>query len=65
MMQRAPTPAWIAEAADRAERRCGGGFQGHPTPAQQVQTLVSAILDTKFTRDALRRLAKQMSEGKS
>ena len=64
MMQRA-TPAWIAEAADRAEQRTRGGFQGYPTPARQVHTLITAILDPKMTREALRRLAKQMSEGRS
>ena len=64
MMQRA-TPTWIAEAADRAEQRTRGGFQGHPTPTKQVTTLIAAILDRKISREALQRLAKQMSEGKA
>ncbi len=57
------TPAWITEAADRAERRARGGFQSHSTPAQQVQTLIAAIMDRKVSREALQRLVKQMSEG--
>ena len=64
-MQRAPTPTWIAEAAARAEQRTRGDFQNHPTPIQQVQSLIAAIMDPKVNRDALRRLAKSMSEGKS
>jgi hypothetical protein len=63
MMQRAPTPAWIAEAAARAEQRTRGGFHGHPTPLQQVNTLIAAIMDRKVTREALQRLAKEMSGG--
>jgi hypothetical protein len=63
-MQRATS--WVIEAAERAERRLRESGQSPPcqaSPAQQLDSLVAAILDRRVSREGLRRIAKAMSGG--
>lgn len=64
-MQRA-NHAWVAEAADRAEKRLHGvAIRKHATPLEELQSLIGAIMDPRVSRAELRRLVKSISgEGK-
>jgi len=63
-MQRATS--WVTEAAERAERRLRESDQAstkQASPAQQLDSLVAAILDRRVSRAGLCRIAKAMSGG--
>jgi hypothetical protein len=55
---------WVADAVARAEKRLHG-FQPQPTPRDQVQKLIAAILDQRISRAQLREIANGISEGRS